>query len=201
MVTNHDHAGAGAQLSAHIGTHWTSDTQTKISYDDSLLRQGSTLPTSDAFTSSNGSITATFSLDAFIGLVVKDDPDTVWHKTTTSISPHVSHPVTIPCQLPPVGGPPNVCTSGNASFTVASFPVLPGLVSIDLNLTFNIQVTVDGNGVTSLRKATVLTGSDIAPNHAFTFSPTSDTQGDSMFVECTQPQGQDLSYSLTNTGF
>jgi PKD repeat protein len=148
-----------------------------------------------------GSITATFSLDAFIGLVVRNNGDPNWHETTTSVSPHVSHDVTIPCNLPPVGGPANVCDSGSASFTVASFPILPSLVSIDLNLTFDIQATVDGNGVTSLRKATVVTGNDITPDHNFTFSPTSDTQSDSMFIACSQPQGHDLSYGLTNTGF
>ena len=79
--------------------------------------------------------------------------------------------------------------------------MLPGLVSIDLNLTFDIQVTVDGNGVATLRKATVVSGSDVTPDHAFTFSPTSDTQSDSMAIACTQPAGNDLSYSLTNTAF
>ena len=200
LISNHPESGAGVQLAAHIGTHWISDTQTKVSYDDSLLRQGSTLPTTNAFTSSKGSITATFSLDAFIGLVVRDD-GVHWLKTTTSISPHVSHDVTIPCDLPPVGGPPKTCPSGKMSFTVASFPVIPSVVSIDLNVTFDVVATVDGNGVTSLRKATVVTGNDITPDHNFTFSPTSDTQSDSMFVACSQPQGQDLSYSLTNTGF
>ena len=58
LVSNFDEAGAGAQLSADIATHWTSDTETKVSYDDSQLRQGSTLPTQDAFKSSNGVITA-----------------------------------------------------------------------------------------------------------------------------------------------
>src|SRR4029077_18134319 len=106
-----------------------------------------------------------------------------------------------PCDLPPVGGPARVCDSGSNSFTVASFPVLPGLVSIDLNPTFDVQVTVDGNGVATLRKATVISGSNITPDHAFTFSPTSDTQSDSMAIACTQPAGNDLSYSLTNTAF
>ena len=149
LVSNFDEAGAGAQLSADIATHWTSDTETKVSYDDSLLRQGSTLPTSDAFKSSNGVITATFGLDAFIGLVVRNSGDPEWSKTTTSLSPHVEKVFTIPCDLPPVGGPANVCNSAPQSFTLASFPVLPGLVEIDLNPTFAIQVTVDGNGVTS----------------------------------------------------
>jgi PKD repeat protein len=200
LITNHDESGAGAQLAAHIGTHWTSDTQTKVSYDDTNVRQGSTLPTSDAFTSSNGSITATFSLDAFIGLVVRDNGGP-WQKTTTSLSPHVSHDVTFPCNLPPVGGPPKTCTSGKASFTVATFPVIPSVVSIDLNVTFDLVATVDGTGVTTLRKATVVSGTDVTPDNNLTFSPTSDTQGDSLFVACSQPQGHDLSYSLTNTGF
>jgi PKD repeat protein len=201
LVSNFDEAGAGAQLSADIGTHWTSDTETKVSYDDSLLRQGSTLPTQDAFKSTTGVITATFSLDAFIGLVVKNNGDADWSKTTTSLSPHVSKAFTIPCDLPPVGGPANVCNSGPQSFTLASFPVLPGLVSIDLNPTFDIQVTVDGNGVTSVRKAAVVGGTDITPDHPFTFSPTSDTQSDSMAIACTQPAGNDLNASFTGTGF
>ena len=54
LVSNFDEAGAGAQLSADISTQWTSDAETKVSYDDSQLRQGSTLPTQDAFTSNNG---------------------------------------------------------------------------------------------------------------------------------------------------
>jgi PKD repeat protein len=201
LVTNHDEAGAGAQLSADIETKWTSDSQTQVSYDTDNVRQGSTLPTSDAFTSSNGTITATFNLDGFLGLVVRDDPDPTWHETTTSVMPHLSHAVPIPCDLPPVGGPPRVCDSGPASFTIVSFPILPAIVDIDLNLTFDLQVTVDGNGVTSLRKATVVSGSDITPDQSITFSPTSDTQSDSMFVECSQPQGQDLDYSLTNPAF
>jgi len=104
FVSNFDSAGAGAQLSADIGTHWTSDVATKVSYDDSQLRQGSSLPTQDAFKSTNGVITATFSLDAFIGLVVKNDGDADWSKTTTSVSPHVSKDITIPCQLPRSAG-------------------------------------------------------------------------------------------------
>jgi PKD repeat protein len=201
LVSNFDEAGAGAQLSADIDTHWTSNTETKVSYDDSLLRQGSTLPTSDAFTSNSGVITATFNLDAFIGLVVKNNGDPDWSKTTTSLTPHVSKAFTIPCDLPPVGGPANVCNSGPQSFTLASFPVLPGLVDIDLNPTFDIQVTVDGNGVTTLRKAAVVGGTDVTPDHPFTFSPTSDTQSDSMAIDCAQPAGNDLNYSLTAMGF
>ena len=201
LVSNFDEAGAGAQLSADIATHWTSDTETKVSYDDSQLRQGSTLPTQDAFKSSNGVITATFGLDAFIGLVVRNNGDPDWSKTTTSLSPHVDKVFTIPCDLPPVGGPANVCNSAPLTFTVASFPVLPGLVEIDLNPTFAIQVTVDGNGVTSLRNASVTGGTAVTPDHSFTFSPTSDTQSDSMFIECSQPAGNDLNYSLTSTGF
>ena len=201
LVSNFDEAGAGARLSADIGTQWTSDAATKVSYDDSLLRQGSTLPTQDAFTSNNGVITATFSLDAFIGLVVKNNGDADWSKTTTSLTPHVSKVFTIPCELPPVGGPANVCNSGPQSFTLVSFPVLPGLVSIDLNPTFDIQVTVDGNGVTSVRQAAVVGGSGITPDQPFTFSPTSDTQSDSLGIACTQPAGNDLNYSLTATGF
>jgi len=201
LISGWDEAGAGVQLSANIETKWASDSQTNVSYDTDNVRQGSTLPTQDAFTSSNGSITATFNLDGFLGLVVKNNADTNWTETTTSVSPHLAHAVTIPCDLPPAGGVlTNTCDSGTASFTVVSLPVLPGL-SFDLDLTFDIQVTVDGNGVTSLRKATVVSGSDIAPDHSFTFSPTSDTQADSMFVACTQPHGSDLSYSLTNTGF
>jgi PKD repeat protein len=201
LVSNFDEAGAGAQLSADIKTHWTSDAHTDVAYDDSNLRQGSTLPTSDNFKSSNGTITATFGLDAFIGLVVKNNGDANWQKTTTSVSPHVDHAVTIPCDLPPVGGPPRVCDSGSDSFNVASFPVLPGLVSIDLNLTFDIQVTVDGNGVATLRQATVTSGDGISPDHNFTFSPTNDTQPDSMALACTQPAGSDLQYSFNNTSF
>ena len=108
LVSNFDEAGAGAQLSADIDTHWTSDSETKVSYDDSLLRQGSTLPTQDAFKSSNGVVTATFNLDAFIGLVVRNNGQVNWSKTTTSLSPHVAKVFTIPCDLPPVGGPANV---------------------------------------------------------------------------------------------
>ena len=199
LVSNFDEAGAGARLSADISTQWKSDAETKVSYDDSQLRQGSALPTQDAFTSKNGVITATFGLNAFIGLVVKNNKDPNWLETTTSVTPHVTHAVTIPCDLPPVGGPANVCNSGSQSFNVASFPILPGLVSIDLNLTFDIKVTVDGNGVATLRKATVTSGSNITPDHAFTFSPTSDTQSDSLPVACTQPAGNDLSYALDNT--
>jgi len=201
FVSNFDEAGAGAQLSADISTKWTSDAQTKVSYDDSQLRQGSTMPTSDAFTSSNGEITATFGLHAFVGLVVKNNGDPDWSKTTTSISPDVTHDVTIPCDLPPVGGPPRVCDSGNQSFTVASFTLLPGLVSVDLNLTADVVATVDGNGVVTLRQATVVSGSDITPDHTFTFSPTSDTQPDSLGIACTQPAGNDLNYALNNTSF
>jgi hypothetical protein len=201
FVSNFDEAGAGARLSADIATKWTSDAQTKVSYDDSQLRQGSTLPTSDAFTSSNGEITATFGLHTFVGLVVKNNGDADWSETTTSIDPDVTHAVTIPCDLPPVGGPPRVCDSGNQSFTVASFPILPGLVSIDLKFTFDIVATVDGNGVVALRKATVVSGSDVTPDQTYTFSPTNDTQPDSLAVACTQPTGNDLNYSFNTTSF
>src|SRR5579862_4657962 len=186
FVSNFDEAGAGAQLSADISTKWTSDAQTKVSYDDSQIRQGSTLPTSDAFTSSNGVITATFGLHAFIGLVVKNNGDPDWSKTTTSVHPDLTHDVTIPCDLPPVGGPPRVCDSGNQSFNVTSFTLLPGLVSVDLNLTADVVATVDGNGVVTLRKATVVSGNDITPDHTYTFSPTSHTQPDSLAIGCTQ---------------
>jgi len=201
FVSGWDEAGAGARLSADISTKWTSDAQTKVSYDDSQLRQGEALPTSDAFTSSNGVITATFGLHTFVGLVVKNNSDTDWTETTTSVHPDVTHAVTIPCDLPPVGGPPRVCDSGKISFTVVTFTLLPGLVSVDLNLTADVQATVDGNGVVTLRKATVMSGSDITPDHTFTFSPTSDTQPDSLGIACTQPAGNDLNYALTNTSF
>jgi PKD repeat protein len=57
---------------------------------------------------------------------------------------------------------------------------------------------VDGTGVTTVRKASVVSGSAITPDHSFTFSPTHDTQSDSMFIACTQPQGSDLNYGLTD---
>ena len=112
LVTNHDEAGAAASSPPTSTPSGRPTARPRFRTTPTTLRQGSTLPTSDAFTSSNGTITATFeprrvprtrrSGRPGSGLVRDDDVGL----------PHLSHAVTIPCDLPPLGGPPRVCDSG-----------------------------------------------------------------------------------------
>ena len=200
LVSGWDNAGAGISVSADLKTAWTSDTSTAISYNDALLRQGTTLDTSDTMTTSGGQIVATFGVQAFAGLVVRDDPEVPenpWLQTTTSLTLNPSVDVNIPCDLP-ASGSTVTCESAPEKIPLLSYTLLPG-VDLAVQLWVRVAADVSGDGVVTVRKAEVTGGFVNGPNATLTFSPTVDTQADPMAITCNQPVGNDLKYAFTDT--
>ena len=95
--------GVQAGIKATATMKWTANNTVKTSYDDSLVKQGSTLNTSDEFTTGAGIINASMTLAAFLLLV--EDPtgadftgaSTDWYMTGCGMSVYSQLSILVTC--------------------------------------------------------------------------------------------------------
>ena len=109
--------GVQAGIKATATMKWDANNTVETTYDDSLVKQGSILNTSDKFTEGAGVINASMTLKAFL-LLVEDPtgasfggPSAGWINTTTRLDAEITRDVNIPCSIPLPGESPRNCTS------------------------------------------------------------------------------------------
>ncbi len=202
--------GVQAGVKATATMKWDADNTVKTTYDDSLVKQGSILNTSDEFTEGAGTINASMTLSAFL-LLVEDPtgasfggPSSGWLDTTSRFDASITRDVNIPCSIPLPGESPRHCTSAPLDITVLQYEFVPGTpltdcLCIALKLRIALAVDVSGSGVITVRKVQVVgSGQAVATDLGITFEPTSpDVVADPVALTCAVPAGTPISYNLT----
>lgn len=197
--------GASATTSVS-GLSFAPSSVTSLSYDDSLLRQGQTMPITDTLTPLLGTMTATG--DLVIQYGVFNDPLNGTNFVPSGASTGVNAPFSLPfaCSMPLPGDAPANCSSGVVSVPVGAITVIPqvGLVpGLDITISINVSVnaTITGAGVVTLRSAQVVGGGP-AVTAPLSFGGTSPSaQVDPLHFSCTQPAGNNVQYSLTGLAY
>jgi len=192
--------GLGFAIAATVKARYEGDTDTVVEWTPGLLRQGSTLDTSDTLTTLPGAAKLIYELDGAFGIFDKpsgSDPSN-WAPVggeTTGINFDYTQSIT--CTIPLPGEAPRVCSKTDPIDLIS----INLIVDITLRLNINTEITLNSNGVVTVRKAEIVGGQPIA-DQGFTFVGTSpSTILDPIFITCTQPAGQDMLYALTGTTY
>jgi PKD repeat protein len=194
----------GISVKAEI-THvdYSSDATTSVAYNDSELRQGATLHTTDVFMPSNGKVELKGNISGDAGFYNSPnfDPLGPWFGFETIEPISIPFDETLDCQLTLTGDGTRTCDVTLASLPVLSLPVLYPLF-VDLSFDFRVGVDVDGAGVATVRAIDVVGGDNLATDPlTFDGSSPSVTMADSVDIPCTAPVGSDLSYGLTDSSY
>ncbi|MCW2605260.1 MAG: hypothetical protein JWN61_3395 [Pseudonocardiales bacterium] len=194
----------GASATTEVsGLSFAPASTTAVSYDDSLLRQGQTMPITDILTPLTGTMTATGQLTIDYG--VFNDPvvnGTNFVPSGASTQSVKAFSLPFLCNMPLPGDAPANCSSGVVGVPVGAITVIPQVLlvpGLDIVLSINVSVnaTITGDGVVTLRSAQVIGGAS-ADTASLTFGGTSpSTQMDGLHFSCLQPAGNNVQYSLT----
>jgi hypothetical protein len=195
--------GLGAEATVNSTLEWTASATNVLSYNDSLLRQGQTLDTTNTLTPGAGTVKVRFGIDYALGVYERhSDFGGEWVQTNyTSTNSKQLLAATIPCSLPLEGQPPTECSGATSSLPIVTIPLVPGVVDVGLALEFNFTVEVDGSGIATVRKAEVLGGSSVASDTIVFEAPVPAVVADPLVLACGQPVGNDLAYSLTENSY
>ncbi len=190
----------GATVSGDIDLKWNASTSTGVDYSAGLIRQGSTLDTSDTLTPLAGTVTVEYTLNGTIGIYnrnpVTTDPNDFHPISGESVSLSHTFSQPIACTMPLPGDSPRTCSRSD---TVELLSVNIAVVDITFRIRLDTTVTVDGTGAVTLRKA-VINGGPAITDQSITFDGASpSTKADPFFISCVQPVGEDLGYALTGT--
>jgi hypothetical protein len=177
-----------------------------VTYDDSRLRQGQTMPITDKLTPLIGSMTATGHLNIQYGAFNDPTGGTDFSPAATLTGANAPFSLAFLCSMPLPGDAPVNCNSGAVSVPVASVTVIPAIypapgLSIVLSVNVSVGVTINGAGVATVRSVEVVGGG--APSTApLTFGGSSpSTLTDPVHFSCTQPAGNGVQYSFTNVAY
>jgi hypothetical protein len=206
--------GLGLTSTLTAQASWSNPSTFDMSYTPGLLRHGQTLDLADTLTTGAGNVNVDYSLTGTLGIFGSQQTGSLscadaavsnagcngWEPTsdTFGVGP-ITGSDTIPCVMPLPGESPRVCTN-TKTIPIWSQDIF-GLASVELNLILDESVTVTGTGVQSLRIAAVNGGPSI-PDQPLNFAGASpSTVADPIAIDCAQPVGNDLTYSLTNNSY
>jgi hypothetical protein len=197
--------GAGVQTTV-TGVSFSPLSSVAASYDDSLLRQGQTMPIVDTLTTVPGTFTATGTLNIQYGVYNDSSGGTNFQPVGTRTVANEPLALSFSCAMPLPGDPPATCHSGTVKVPIGSITVIPAVypvpgLSIDLSVNVSVGATVNGAGVATLRSVQVVGGGSPSTS-PLNFAGTSpSTVTDSVHFSCTEPAGNDVRYGLTNTSY
>lgn len=190
--------GLGFNIAATVKARYEGNTDTVVEWTPGLLRQGSTLDTSDTLTTLPGTAKIIFNLIGTFGIFDKpsgSDPSN-WDPVsgeTTGINFDYTQNIT--CTLPLPGEAPRVCSKTDPIDLIS----INLIVDLTLRLNIHTDITLNSNGVVTVRKAEIVGGQPIADENITFVGTSPSTVEDPIFITCTQPAGQDMLYALTGT--
>jgi len=196
--------GLGADITAQI-THvsWNADAETKVDFNDSELRQGSTLHVTDTFSPKTGQVhlQGDVHVDAGVLNSVSGNPLGPWDPYTSLKVVTIPFDESIDCTLQLTGDGSKSCTVDIASIPAISLPVLFP-VEINLEVQFQVGVTIDGDGVAVVRSVDVIGGQNV-DSDPLTLDGQKPTvvKSDSVDIPCTAAAGSDLNYAFTGSTY
>lgn len=205
--------GLGAEATLQAKASWANPATVALNYTAGNLRHGKTLDLADTLTIGSGTVTLDYSVSATLGVfgtpqtgslscaVLTVSPTTCngWVATTdtTTVGP-ITASDTIPCDLPLPGDSPRTC-SKTKTVNLWSGDLF-GIASASVDLVIDESIQVTSAGVGTVRLAVVSGGSPIAPRTISFAGSSPSTVSDPIAIDCSQPVGNDLVYSLTSIG-
>ncbi len=189
------YTGLGTSIGVDGNFNWKANASSTLTYDPALVRQGSTLDTMTTTLGIPGSVTVNYHLYGRWGLhqdADGDDPGS-WNPVDP-FAPGVDAWLTstIPCDLPLQPGE-YVCQK-EEHFGMGS--IWTPFAYAEMTLMITTKVTMDQTGVVGVRTAVVDAGQPIADAAVSYIGPGPGLFIDPLFISCTQPEGEMLTYSL-----
>jgi PKD domain len=190
-------------LTAHgsLGLHYEAPAMTSVSYDDSFLRQGSTMNVTDTLVMQPGNVHSVWKFEFDVNAFVEDaDGNPITGGVDLDPIPDIVVPQDFAC-LMPVEGSASCAPDSVLSFPIAAVEIFPG---ISIGLTFNVNATMDitSEGVLTLREADVVAGQPGVDSSELTFLGGSPSiVSDPLALACDEPAGNTVTYALTDPSY
>lgn len=190
-------SGIGFSIGVDGNFNWKALSTNLLTYDDALIRQGSTLDTMTTTLAIPGSVTVNYHLYGGWGLHNDSDGDGPGH--FDPVDPFVLGvnawlTSTIACDLPLQPGE-YICEK-EEDFGLGS--LWTPFAYVELTLRITTTITMDQTGVVGVRTAVVEAGLPIADAPVSYIGPGPGMFVDPLFISCSQPEGEMLTYSLKN---
>lgn len=193
--TDSGSSALGGQLGIDGNFSWSADTQSYLGHTPGTVRQGSTVDTVLTTFAIPGTATVNYHFYGSWGLFNDADGAGPGHYNPTIFTAGVDLWLTssIACELPLQGGV-KVCEK-EEFFGLAT--IHTPFAQFQMRLKLTTVLTIDSTGVIGVRTAVVDAGLPIA-DKAVTFAGANPgIFVDPLFIGCTQPEGEKLTYSLT----
>jgi len=169
-----------------------------VSYDDSFLRQGSTVNVTDSLVMLPGNVHSVWKFEFDVkAFIADDDGNPVASNVDLDPIPDIVKAQDFACLLP-ASGTTSCSPASVLSFPLAAVDIFPG---ISIGLTFNINTTLDitSDGVVTVREADVIAGQPGADSSVKTFLGASPSiVNDPVTLGCTEPAGNTVTYALND---
>jgi hypothetical protein len=187
-----------------------------VGYDTALLEEGSALDVQNTFVPlPTGTLEVTASYEAAFGLLNDDDgfdpndPDPAvaqpdWHPVPgpLTFAGTVKSDGATTCTMPLPGQAPKLCTVdlGAVGPPLVTIPVIPSVISVDLNAHLTMTVAITADGLATAREVRVNGGATIADGDLGFVAPAPSTVHDPVAVPC-GPAGKTLVYDVGATSY
>ncbi|MDT4974002.1 MAG: hypothetical protein QOG22_4145, partial [Pseudonocardiales bacterium] len=138
----------GAQVTTQVASlSYAPASTADVSFDDSRLRQGQTMPFTDKLTPLIGSMTATGHLNIQYGAFNDPTGGTSFSAAATLTAANEPFTLAFLCSMPLPGDPAVSCNSGAVSVPVATITVIPAIypapgLSIVLSVNVSVSATI-----------------------------------------------------------
>ena len=195
----------GGVISASAKVSWDAPASMGVSNDDALLEEGTTLDVKDAIVPLPGTLTVHAKYQAAFGFLNDangmSDGSLDWTPIDLPAVPDATFSGTIndsgsvPCVMPLPGQPEHICTVSLGALPILSLPILPGLISVDLNAHLTMEVGITADGLTTVRSAHVNGGPSLGSDNLEFNAPVPATVDDNLPIPC-GPAGKTLVYDV-----
>jgi PKD domain len=200
-LTDAPKAYLGLVAHGSLNLHYEAPAMVTTSYDDSFLRQGSTLDLTDSLVMMPGTVHSVWHFDFDVQAFVEDaDGNIVPASVDLDPIPDAIIPQDFACNMP-VEGSVSCSPSSVLSLPIAAVDIFPG---ISVGLTFNVNATMDvaSDGVVTVREADVIGGQPGVDSSQLTFLGASPSiVSDPLTFGCDEPVGNSVTYSLTDPSY
>jgi PKD repeat protein len=193
----------GLVAEGSLNLHYEAPAMTTVAYDDSFLRQGSTMNVTDTLVMMPGTVHSVWKFELDVLPYVEDaDGNPIQQDLIPELDPipDVVMSQDFACLLPASGS--TTCAPDTVlSFPIASVEIFPG-ISIGMN--FNVDATMDvtSDGVVTLREADVVAGQPGVNSSELTFQGSSPSVvSDPLLLGCDEPAGNTVTYALTDPSY
>jgi PKD repeat protein len=197
----------GGFVSVDAAVSWEAPAALGVAADDAFLEEGSTLPVTDSLVPLPGTLTVHASYTAALGFLNDADgadPDTgeldwaaidIVGVPDATFSGTLHESASAPCVMPLPGEPEHDCLVDFGGLTLISLPILPGLISVDLNAHLTMTAGITADGLVTVREAHISGGPSFGTDSLEFHAPFPATVEDPIALPC-GPAGKTIVYDV-----